>query len=107
MSDAAKPTSSNTILVSVLGGLELGLIATVVYLFSQLVGSKDTANNLSMKVLPITGTLGAIVLLHTILWYTYFNYNPLSMNLYLLFSTSMNTIISLFALSIALTIQNN
>jgi len=106
MADAAsKASTNNTILVSVLGGVEIGLIAVVGYFLSQLVGSADTANNLTKTVLPITGTLGAIVLLHTALWYFYFIYNPLSMNLYLLLSTAMNSIVCLIALSIALTTQ--
>jgi hypothetical protein len=102
---ASKGSTNNTILVSVLGGVEIGLIALVGYFLTQLTGNPDTANNLTKTVLPITGTLAAIVLLHTALWYFYFIYNPLSMNLYLLLSTSMNTIICLLALSIALTTQ--
>jgi len=108
MADTTSKVSTNvTALFSVLGGTEIGLIALVGYFLSQLVGSADTANDLTKTLLPVTGTLGAIVLLHTALWYFYFIYNPLSMNLYLLLSTSMNTIISLFALSIALSIQRS
>jgi hypothetical protein len=36
------------------------------------------------------------------LWYLYFTYEPMSMNLYFLISGSMSLIISLIALSISL-----
>ena len=102
---AGKSLLSMTTLISILGGFEIGLMIMTLYFLSTLVGNADTANNLVKTVMPIIGTLGAIVLLHTALWYFYFIYNPLSMNMYLLLSTSMNTIICLTALSIALTTQ--
>lgn len=88
--------------VTVLAFVELGLIGLVGYLLPGLVGSKDTSNDLAKVVLPVTTTLGGIVLVHTALWYIYFTYNPLSMNLYFLLATSMCMIVSLMALSIAL-----
>ena len=88
--------------VMILGGGEIGLIALVGYFLSQLVGNYDTNNDLVKIVIPVTGSLGGIVLLHTALWYMYFTYNPLSMNLYFLIATSMSLIISLTALSIAM-----
>ena len=69
---ASKASTNNTILVSVLGGVEIGLIALVGYFLSTLVGSADTANNLTKTVLPITGTLGAIVLLHSTLVFLFY-----------------------------------
>ena len=93
---------SGSTLVMVLGGLEIALIAAVGYFLSQLVGNTDTSNDLMKTVLPVTGTLSGIVLLHTVLWYLYFTYNPLSMNLYFLLATSLSIVISLTALSIAL-----
>ena len=105
--DSTPPkASSGSTLVSVLGGLEIALIAAVGYFLSQLVGNKDTNNDLVKTVIPVTGSLGGIVLLHTALWYMYFTYNPLSMNLYFLISTSLSLIVSLTALSIALTIRS-
>jgi len=89
-------------MVTILGGIELVLIAVVGYFLSKLVGTTDTSNELVKNVLPVTGTLGGIVLLHTALWYVYFTYNPLSMNLYFLLATSMCMIVSLTALSIAM-----
>jgi ABC-type antimicrobial peptide transport system permease subunit len=100
--DAPRQHNGST-LVSVLGGIEILLVALVGYFLSQLVGNKDTSNDLVKTVLPVTGTLGGIVLLHTALWYVYFTYNPLSMNLYFLITTSLSLIISLTALSIAFT----
>ena len=88
--------------VMILGGVEIVLIALVGYFLSQLVGNYDTNNDLVKIVIPVTGSLGGIVLLHTALWYMYFTYNPLSMNLYFLIATSMSLIISLTALSIAM-----
>jgi hypothetical protein len=95
------PKSGST-LVTILGGLELVLIAVCGYFLSQLVGNNDTSNDLAKTLLPVTGILGGIVLLHTVLWYIYFTYNPLSMNLYFLVSTSFSMIISLTAMSISL-----
>lgn len=88
--------------VTALAVVELILIGVVGYLLPGLVGSKDTSNDLAKVVLPVTSTLGGIVLVHTALWYIYFTYNPLSMNMYFLLATSMSMIISLTALSIAL-----
>jgi len=99
--EAPKGQSGAT-MVTILGALEIALIGAAGYFLSQLVGSTDTSNNLVKTVLPVTGTLGGIVLLHTALWYLYFTYNPLSMNLYFLLATSMSIIISLVALSIAM-----
>lgn len=93
----------SSILVATLGFVELILISATIYLLSQLVGNKDTANDISKTVVSVTGTLGGIVLLHTALWYVYFTYNPLSMNLYFLVATSMCMIVSLTALSISIT----
>jgi len=93
---------NSSTLVTVLGGLEIVLVAAVGYFLSQLVGNSDTSNDLVKTVLPVTGTIGGIVMLHTVLWYMYFTYNPLSMNLYFLLTTSLSVIISLTALSIAL-----
>ena len=88
--------------VTVLAIIELILIGIVGYLLPSLVGSKDSSNDIAKVVLPVTSTLGGIVLVHTGLWYIYFTYNPLSMNLYFLLATSMCMIVSLMALSIAL-----
>jgi hypothetical protein len=93
----------SSILVATLGFIELILISATIYLLSQLVGNKDTANDISKTVVSVTGTLGGVVLLHTALWYVYFTYNPLSMNLYFLVATSMCMIVSLAALSISIT----
>lgn len=93
----------STIIVGVLGFIELILIIASISLLSQLVGNNDNGNDLAKIVVPITGTLGGIVLLHTALWYMYFTYNPMSMNLYFLVATSMCMIISLTALSVSIT----
>ena len=101
MADSAGPRTGSTF-VTVIGVLEIGMIAAGGYFLSQLVGNPDNSNDLSKTLLPVTGILGGIVLLHTILWYIYFTYNPLSMNLYFLVSTAFSMIISLTALSISL-----
>jgi len=96
--------SQNTSLltVSILGVIEIvGIIVIGVFL-GQLVGNKDTTNDLGKTVIPITSGLGAIVLLHTLLWYFYSTYNPASMNLYFLMATSFCMIVSLTALSISI-----
>ena len=94
---------SGSTLVSVLGALEIGLIGAVAYFLSQLVGNTDTSNDLVKTVIPVTATLGGIVLLHTAMWYLYFTYNPASMNLYFLVVTAFCMIVSLTSLSIAIT----
>ena len=101
MADSAVPKQGSTY-VTVLGVAEIIMIAVCGYFLSQLVGTPDTANNLSKTLLPVTGILSGIVLLHTLIWYMYSTYNPLSMNLYYLLATSFSIIISLTALSIAL-----
>jgi hypothetical protein len=100
MSDT-DPKSGST-LVTILGAAEIAMIAVCGYYLSTLVGNPDNSNDLSKTLLPVTGILGGIVFLHTILWYFYFTYNPLSMNLYFLVSTSFSMVISLTALSVAL-----
>ena len=95
---------SNTT-VSILGACEIVLVIACGYFLSTLVGNSDTNNNLTMTLLPVTGSLGGIVILHTLLWYFYFTYNPLGMNLYFMMSTALSMIISLTALSIALIVK--
>lgn len=82
--------------------MEIALIIAVGYSLSQLAGTKDTSNDIVKSVIPITGTLGGIVLLHTLLWYLYSTYKSVDMNLYYLLATSFSILISLVALSIAL-----
>jgi hypothetical protein len=101
MADTAGPKTGSTF-VTVLGVAEIILIVAASFTLSKLVGNPDNTNNLAKTLLPVTGILGGIVLLHTVLWYIYFAYNPLSMNLYFLVSTAFSMIISLTALSIAL-----
>lgn len=99
--DAAGPKTGSTF-VTVLGVLEIIMIVGCGFALSTLVGNSDSSNDLAKTLLPVTGILGGIVLLHTVLWYIYFTYNPLSMNLYFLVSTAFSMVISLTALSIAL-----
>ena len=89
-------------MVTILGALEIGLIVAVCYFLSAMVGTKDTGNDLAKTVIPVVGTLGGIIMIHTLLWYLYFTYEPMSMNLYFLVSGSMSLVISLTALSVSL-----
>ena len=93
---------SRATMVTVLGALEIGLIVAVCYFLSAMVGTKDTGNDLAKTVIPVTGSIGGIVMVHTLLWYLYFTYEPMAMNLYFLVSGSMSLIVSLIALSISL-----
>lgn len=86
----------------VLGVVEVALIIACGVFMSQLSGNTDTNNDLSKTVLPITATLGGIVLINAIMWYIYFTYHPLSVNLYMQVAMAMCMCISLTALSIAL-----
>ena len=102
MSTTTDATASGSPLVIGLGAIEIALIVAVGYCLSQLAGTKDTSNDIVKTVIPITGTLGGIVLLHTALWYMYSTYKSVDMNVYFLVATSFSIIISLTALSIAL-----
>lgn len=89
-------------LITLIGTIEIAALITVCYFFSQLVGNPDNNNDLSKTVMPISAGLGVIIIIHTLLWYMYFNFNAMAMNLYLLISGSFCMIISLTALSISL-----
>jgi hypothetical protein len=91
-----------TWLIGVLGTLEIGILIAVSYYLSTLVGNPDTANDLAKSIIPVTGILGGIVMIHTLIWYMYFQYEPMAMNLYFLVSGSMTMIFSLVALSVSL-----
>jgi hypothetical protein len=101
LGDTSGPKTGSTFL-TVLGVVEIILIAVCIVYLSSLVGNPDTSNDLAKTLLPVTGILGGIVLLHTVIWYIYFTYNPLSMNMYFLVSTAISMIVSLTALSISL-----
>ena len=96
---------SRSVMVTILGAAEIGLIIAATYFLSTMVGSTDTSNELVKTVVPVTGILGGIVMVHTLLWYMYFQYEPMAMNLYFLVSGSMSIIISLLALSISLVVR--
>ena len=99
----AKPSEQNgLILVTVLGFVEIVAIIVCGVFLGLLVGDKDSSNDLGKIVIPVTGGLGAIVMIHTLLWYFYSIYNPLSMNLYYLLATSFTMLVSLTALAIAI-----
>jgi len=86
----------------VIAALEIGLIVYAMVQFSRLVGTADTSNDLSSTVMPITFILGAIIIVHTVLWYMYFQYEPMAMNLYFLITGSLTMFFSLTAISISL-----
>ena len=94
--------SSLPILISIIGATEIAALITICYFLSQLVGSPDNGNDLAKTVVPITGGIGAIIIIHTLLWYMYFQYNEGAMNLYFLISGSMCMIFSLTALAVSL-----
>ena len=89
-------------LITLIGTIEIAALIAVCYFLSQLVGNPDNGNDLAKTVVPISADLAAIILLHTLLWYMYFNFNAMAMNLYLLISGSFCMIISLTALTISL-----
>ena len=93
---------SYRMLIEILSVVEIVLIGTAAHFLSQVVGTNTTNNELTTLVTPIIGVLAGVVLIHTLMWYMYFTYNPISMNLYFLVSGSMTMIISLIALSISI-----
>ncbi len=104
--EASKVASNSPLLLGIFAFIELCLIIAVIVIFSQFVGSSDKANEVSKLTVTSTTLLGFIVLFHTCLWYVYFTYNPISMNLYFLVTTSMCMIISLTALGISITTRS-
>jgi len=96
-------TSNNSAMVGTLGAVEIGLVGIGGYYLSTLVGNNDTSNDLSKAVFPAICILSGIVLLHTLLWYFYFTFHPVDMNMYFLVSGAFSMIISLSAICISLT----
>jgi len=100
--ESIKTMDKQTVLISLFAAIEIGLIITCCVMFSNLVGTADTSNELTKAVVPISCTIGALIIVHTVLWYMYFQYEPMAMNLYFLISVSMCMIFSLTALAISL-----
>jgi len=93
---------ANTIKIAVFAVIEIVLIIVSIWQFSGLVGTADTSNELAKTIMPITFILGAIIIAHTILWYLYFQYEPMAMNLYFLISGSLTMMFSITAVAISL-----
>jgi hypothetical protein len=91
-----------SIMIMGLSAVEIGAIITICYFLSQLVGNADTSNDLSTTLVPITAGIGVVIMIHTLLWYMYFQYEPMAINFYLLISVSFCMIFSLTALAISL-----
>jgi hypothetical protein len=94
--------SNLPLMISLIGATEIAALMTICYFLSQLVGSPDNGNDLAKTVVPISAGIGAIIIIHTLLWYMYFQYNEGAMNLYFLISGSMCMIFSLTALALSL-----
>jgi hypothetical protein len=94
--------NSTSGLITLISAVEIGLLIAASYFLSQLVGNSDNSNDLAKTVVPVSAILSAIVIIHTALWYMYFQYEPMAMNMYFLVSGSMCMIFSLTALSISL-----
>jgi hypothetical protein len=99
---AGVPLQGKQYLTLFVGLAELSLIGGVWYFVSKASGTNDTSNDIAKAMIPATGMTIAIVFCHTLLWYVYYTYHPLSMNLYFLMMTSISMIISLIALCIAM-----
>jgi hypothetical protein len=81
---------------------EIILLAFAGSQLSKVTGTADTNSDFTKALVPALGLLVAIVLVHTLLWYMYFTYNPISMNAYFMVSGAMSMIISIIALGISL-----
>jgi hypothetical protein len=88
-----------TYIIAGFATVETILILITFWMFSNLVGA---VNDLQTTVMPITGMLLAIIIIHTVLWYLYFQYEPMVMNLFFLITGSMAMIFSISAVSISL-----
>jgi hypothetical protein len=91
-----------TIGIAIFAALEISIILVAIWKFSGLVGKADTTNELSKTIMPISAIIAAIIIIHTVLWYFYFQYEPMAMNLYFLITGSMTMVFSLIAVSISL-----
>ena len=90
------------ILVKILAVIEITLICFTIYCLTKVTGTADTNNGLTKTLVPVVATLVAIILVHTILWLTYFTQNPLAMNYYFIVSGAITMLFSLTALSVSL-----
>jgi len=93
----------NTMLLAAFAAIEIALMVYAIFQLSNVVGTSDTSNELTKTIIPIVAILGVIVCVHTILWYLYFQYDPMAMNTYFLISGNITMIFSLTALGISLT----
>ena len=94
--------TNTSIPVTIAAAAEIILIGFAIYFLTGVVGTNDTNNQLTKTLTPVVFILAAIVLVHTVMWYMYFTYNPLAMNYYTIVSGAMTMIFSLTALSISL-----
>jgi hypothetical protein len=94
--------SNLPLLITFIAVTEIASLIAICYFLSQLVGSPDNGNDLAKTVVPISAGIGAIIIIHTLLWYMYFQYNEGAMNLYFLISGSMCMIFSITALAVSL-----
>lgn len=81
---------------------EMVLLSVAAWQLSKVTGSVESNSNNTAILGSSLGLLAGIVLLHTFLWYMYFTYNPISMNMYFLISGAVSMIISIIALAISL-----
>jgi hypothetical protein len=94
--------TTSSIPVTIAAAVEITLIGFAIYYLTGVVGTNDNNNELTKTLTPVVFILAAIVLVHTVMWYMYFTYNPLAMNYYIIVSGAMTMIFSLTALSVSL-----
>jgi hypothetical protein len=91
-----------SVTLSIFGIVQFALLVTASVYMSRLTGGPDDANELSKNVTTVIVLLCFIVAIHTLMWYVYLIYNPLSLNLYLIVTSAMCLIFSLSALGISI-----
>ena len=92
-----------SVVLGVFGVVEFALLITTIVYMSRLVGDKDDSNELSKSVTIIVSLMCLIVAIHTAMWYVYLIYNSLSLNLYLIITTSLCLILSLASMGLSIT----
>ena len=106
--EAAKATlesaglNKQNIFMIVLAVIEVTVICIIAWKLTELTGSPDNNNELVKTIIPISCLLGLLIMIHTVLWYIYFQNDSSGMSVYFFISGAVSMIFSLIALSVSL-----
>ena len=97
--DVSNIPNKMTIYILVIAGIEIALLVSSGIQLSKIAVNKD---NPTETILSVTGIMGAIVFVHAILWWIWFQYHPAHSHIYLIIMVSVCLILSLTAMAISL-----